>query len=294
MRDSVADGDIAPLDSFSAERGRRLFRAIFSGLLIRPLALIIPFISVPLFLKYLGNERYGLYEVVIGASAWLSLSNAGLTTGLVNRLTECEVSGDRQLARRYVSSLWFAMVALCLLFTLIATMVIPLVSWADVFKVQGRAGRSEIALVLWTTALITFIQSILGVPAAAYTAAQQIEKYNYWDGACKLSILLACFVVVHTPLGLLGVALATLGAPCAVRILNMLYLFTFERPWLRPRLTSFDITLVRSAMLDGILIFLLQVASLAIISADKLIIGFVLGSSEVVGFALLSRRSWRL
>ena len=55
------------------------------------------------------------------------------------------------------------------------------------------------------------------------------------------------------------------------------------------QIRSFDITLVRSTMADGVCIFLLQIGSLAIVNADKLIIGSVLGSEKVVDFDLLSR-----
>ncbi len=72
------------------------------GLLTKPLATVITLVSVPLFLRYLGKEGYGLYQAIIAFSAQLALTNAGLSSGLVNKLTDCHVSGDRELARRPV------------------------------------------------------------------------------------------------------------------------------------------------------------------------------------------------
>jgi O-antigen/teichoic acid export membrane protein len=289
MIDSEPDGDEGVTDILRAERGRRLRRSIISGLLLRPLALIILIVTVPLFLKYLDKERYGLYETIIGMSMWLSLSNIGLTTGLVNKLTDCHVTGDTARAQRYVSSLWFTMIAVFGVASLLATLIIPFVQWTRVFSIHDLTARSEVALVVWATAIVTFLQSAMTIPAAAYTATQEIEKYNYWDGASKLAMLAGCALVVYTPFGLLGVAMAVLGIPCAVRAINTIILFAFERPHLRPKLKCFELAMVRSMLADGICIFVLQMASIAIFQTDKLIIGSVLNGEKVADFAILGR-----
>jgi O-antigen/teichoic acid export membrane protein len=289
MIESEPDGDEGVTDILRAERGRRLRRSIISGLLLRPLALIILIVTVPLFLSYLGKERYGLYETIIGLSMWLSLSNIGLTTGLVNKLTDCEVAGDTARAQRYVSSLWFTMIGVFGIATLLASISIPFIPWTRVFTIEDLTARSEVALVVWATALVTFLQSAMTIPAAAYTATQQIEKYNYWDGASKLAMLTACVLVVHTRCGLLGVAMAVLGIPCAIRVINTIILFVFERPALRPKLSCFEAGMVQSMLADGICIFVLQMASIAIFQTDKLIIGSVLDARQVADFAILGR-----
>jgi O-antigen/teichoic acid export membrane protein len=101
IKESVDLGAHAP---HRAERGRRLRHAVATSIMIKPLAVVIPLITVPLFLGYLGKERYGLFESIGAIGAWLALSDVGLALGLVNRLPECYVSGDQKLARRYIST----------------------------------------------------------------------------------------------------------------------------------------------------------------------------------------------
>src|SRR5688500_4547367 len=60
-----------------AERTRRIRLSLLTSLLFRPLAFITPMIAIPLFLRYLGNARYGLYESVAALAAWLGMSNLG-------------------------------------------------------------------------------------------------------------------------------------------------------------------------------------------------------------------------
>ena len=114
-----------------AARGRRLRLSIITSLLVKPLALVITAVTVPLFLRYLGEERYGLYESIGALAAWIALTDAGLGLGLINRLTECHVSGDDHLARRYVSS-----------FSVAQLLSAPL--WG---RVSDRYGRRPILLI---------------------------------------------------------------------------------------------------------------------------------------------------
>jgi O-antigen/teichoic acid export membrane protein len=69
---------------------------------------------------------------------------------------------------------------------------------------------------------------------------------------------------------------------------NTFWLFK-RKPWIRPRLASFDRTLVRSTLHDGLLLFLLQSSVLALFSCDTLIIGTVIGVSSVRQYAIIGK-----
>src|SRR5258706_12612799 len=110
-------------------RERRIKLAILTSILVRPLALIVPVVTVPLFLKYLGSERYALFELISAMAMWLALRDAGLVSGLVNRLQNCQVSGEEALARRYVSSLVVALGAVALFAIVLLSIAVPLIDW---------------------------------------------------------------------------------------------------------------------------------------------------------------------
>jgi O-antigen/teichoic acid export membrane protein len=274
------------------ERNRRLIRSIVAGVLTRPLAIAISFVSVPLFLRYLGAERYGLYEAIVAMSAWLSLSNAGVTYGLINKLTDCNVSGDRQLARRYVSSLFFAYLGVSIVLVVLASLATPLIHWQALFPTSDAEARAEVPWVVWATAVTTFAALIAGLPYAGYAAYQEMDRNNLWDGAAKLATLAGCFAVVRIvppQWGLLGVAMVMLALPTFVRAINTLLFFTVEKPWLRPSRALFDVKLLRSAFAEGIYIFVLQMGAIVIFQTDKMIISSVLGGEQVAAFAVLGR-----
>jgi O-antigen/teichoic acid export membrane protein len=276
-------------DDHRGTRGRRLRAAILTSILARPLSVVISVVSLPLFIKYLGGERYGLYESVAALAVWLAMTNAGLSLGLQNRLQDCYVSGDRALARRYVSSLSVALLALALLGVVALTVAVPLIDWQRVFPTSTpEAGRGT-ALAVWVAGVLTLAGVALGVPHVAYVAYQETHVLNLWDGAAKLATLGACVAVVWTRWGLVGVILASSGTAVLVRAVNAVWFFLAEKPWLRPSPRCFDRNLLRLTIHEGVFLFILQAATALIFSTDKLIIGNRLNAGSVTAYAVVGK-----
>lgn len=288
MPDAV-DPATAATHSLRAERIRRLKRTFISSVLMRPLAVITPIIIAPMFLRYLGAERYGLYETVISLASFIGMSNAGITLGLVNKLTDCHVSEDKLLARRYVSSLSVALLFIAMIGITLASLAVPFIHWKSFLKIDGPVAAFETPWAIWLTAIFTLLGIAAGVPRAIYVAYQDMEINNYWDGASKVLVLLACLTTVYTPWGLIGVALAVVGVPTLVRIANSFSLFTWEKPWLRPSRELFEVSLIRTAMVQGICLFILEMSVWTLFQSDNMLISLLLGAKFVAGYALIGK-----
>src|SRR5262245_54292250 len=164
------------------ERAKRLKLSVLTSILIRPLAFLTPFISLPLFLNYLGQERYGLYESVGALAAWFSLTSAGFGMGLVNRLADCQVSGDREMARRYVSSLGIGMAVLGAILIVLVTAITPFVNWQILFKCQDPRAIAESPWAVWVSGVISLLTLGVNICFIIYFSHQELHRYNIWDG----------------------------------------------------------------------------------------------------------------
>jgi O-antigen/teichoic acid export membrane protein len=272
-----------------ALRMRRIKLAIFSSVLVRPLAVVIPLITVPLFLKYLGSDRYALFELIGAMAMWLALSDAGLGAGLVNRLQTCHVNGDELLARKYVSSLTITLGTIVLVAIVLLSIAVPLIHWERIFETKDPLARLEMPWAVWVAGTLTLIGSVSNLSFAVYNAYQEQHRFAVWDALSRVLTLVCCLAIVHTRWGLVGVLFAAYGMSGLVRLVNAVVLALYEKPHLRPSFALFDIRLVRSALGDGIYMFVLQLAVVAIFQSDKLIIGTVLKTTDVVPFSVVGR-----
>ena len=188
-----------------------------AGLILKPLALLSPLVTTPLLVRYLNKEGFGLFTAIVGFAMLLGLSNIGMQQGLVNRLIDCHVSGDRALARRYISSLTVVLGAVMLAMLLFWTGAATLVPWGSVFKVHDARAAHETPWVVWITGVSVLAGLVLMTPSAVYVAHQEHAIAYRWEGAGRIATLLACIAVVYTPFGLIGVAVAASVTPVLVQ-----------------------------------------------------------------------------
>lgn len=275
-------------DSHRVQRSKRLTLSILSSLLTKPLAFVVPLVTVPLFLRYLGKEGYGVYESVGALAAWVTLSNAGLGMGLMNRLTDTYVSGDRALARRYVSTMVLATVVVAVGGTLALAALTAAVDWPAHFPDVGPLLRGQIPWAVFAAGALTLLGLVLPV-SPIYTAHQEIHRGNAWDAVARVVGLGACVAVTYTSWGVVGVVLAASGVPLLVRLVNTADLFLREKPWLMPSLRQFDPGVLRSMLTQGVCFLVLQAGVVAIYESDKLIILKLLGPEAVARYAIPGR-----
>ena len=100
---------------FHVGRGGRAKLAISTSLLTRIVGACVSLINVPVAVRYLGNEGYGLLIVVVSVVGWIQLSNMGLGLGLQNALTEQVALGNKKAQQELVSTTFFALLGIAVL-----------------------------------------------------------------------------------------------------------------------------------------------------------------------------------
>lgn len=271
-------------------RDRRLRQSVGSALLFKPLAVIVPLVTLPLFLAYLGPARYGLYESAGAIAIWLAMSNVGMGVGLINRLTECEVHGDRGLAGRYVSTLAFTLSGIAAAMIGVALVLIPMLPWSAWLKIADGQAATEATGAIQAACILTAVGVVAGMAGSIYTGYQESHRNIIWDGIAKTVTLAAAFLVVLAPhWGTIGVLVATTGVPVLVRIANLGWLLWIEKPWLRPRWAEFDRGLLSRLLGDGLIMFFLQAACVLLFQSDKLVIATGRGLEEVAAYSVVGR-----
>lgn len=277
-------------DELRRRRERRIRQSVGASLLFKPLAVIVPLVALPLFLAYLGPVRYGLYESAGAIAIWLAMSNVGMGVGLINRLTECEVHGDRALARRYVSTLAWTLCGIATAVIVAAVILVPLFPWSRWLRIEDVEAAAEAACAIQVACMLTALGVVAGLAGSIYTGYQESHRNVAWDGLAKVATLAAAFLVALAPgWGTVGVLMASTGVPVAVRLVNLAWLFGVEKPWLRPTLAGFDRGLLGRLLGEGILMFLLQAACMLLFQSDKLVIATGRGMEDVAAYSVVGR-----
>src|SRR6516162_4902938 len=139
----------APFTRASADPGRERYRrasiTASTSYISKGLTILTGFVSVPLTVRYLGAERYGVWLTISRLLIWISLTDFGLAgNALVNVLSEAVGNDDREAARHYAASAFWALVAISLVIGAVFTAAFHLVPWRAVFRVSDATSTQEL------------------------------------------------------------------------------------------------------------------------------------------------------
>lgn len=271
------------------ERNRSLKRNVLVSILVRSLSILVPLVMVPILLRYLGKELYGVFELLSGFSIWLGMGNVGLSYGLMNFLTVCFAEDDQAKAKELISTFFVVSLVLLGVMTVVGFLATFTLPWTSLLKLSVPISGAELDLVLCAAVLFTLLTVFCGIMDAVYGADQNFALVSIWDSASKVLATLAVVVLSFTKWGLLGAVVAGIGVPALVKLVGVVDLFQFRLPRIKPNIAFYRGQLLRVLLIDGVLMLFLTLSFAGIFQIDKMFLGVLIGATAVATFSIMAK-----
>lgn len=271
------------------DRIRRILLTGGASALARVVQISTSLITVPVTLKYLGNERFGLWMTISSVLAMAAFADFGVGNGVLNAVAKAYGRDDIEAIRKAVSSGFAILTSLAALLLLSFFLIYPHIDWSGFFRVSSTQARMEAGPALAVFACCFALNISLDVVQRVQLGLQQGYLYGMWQLSGSVFGLVGILAGIwfHASLPLLIVAIA--GAPVLSTIMNAIHFFGFLRPDLRPSIGMVSMeTAIRIVRL-GSLFFVLQLAVSVSYSSDNVILTRVLGPLAVAQYAVPSR-----
>jgi O-antigen/teichoic acid export membrane protein len=263
----------------------RLLRNIVGSFLTRAVNLGAAAIVVPLAVKSLGTGDYGLFAVILSAVTFFAVADLGLGLALVNPVALAESQKQTGKARALISQIWF--------FLLVVAGALFVAGSGTILAMHWRGAG---ALADWSTAQIWLLVMALvcaGLPAGLTQRVLFALDRNYeaslWQTGGRVLAVLGSVVAYVLRLGMHGFILAALALPLLAGWISTAWLYLYSRPDLAPTRTQFSLGAVARNIPSGLRYLLLQLAQLAELSLDVILVGSFLGAHQVAAFDLVTR-----
>jgi O-antigen/teichoic acid export membrane protein len=270
----------------ASERHRRIVLSAIAAAAARAVTVLSGLVTVPLAVRYLGPERYGLFIAIASLVALLSWADFGIGNGVLTRVADAHGRDDRDAVRTAVSSAFFVLVGIAVLLGAVFALIAPAVPWGDLFNVASGLAESEAGPAVAVFVGCTLVAMPLGVAQRAQLAFQEGFLASLWIGAGSVLGLIGLVLAIELDAGLPWLVAATAGGPAVALLLNAAWLFGRQRPWLRPSVHAWDGDVAHRIVQTGFLFLILQVAMAVAYESDALIVARVLGVEEVTVFAV--------
>ena len=245
-------------------------------------------VAVPLLLRYLGAERYGIWVTLASATALLAFADFGLGNGLMNLVARSFGRSDEHEAAAAISSAFFLLTAVALAFGFVFLLIYPSVQWDRVVNAPrstaGEVGPAAFAFV------ITFLIGLpLSVVPRVFFGYQQGARAALFSAAGSALGLVAILLAIRAGLGLAWLVLAASVPPILGPILGFFDLFVRRSRELRPRVALVSHRMVAILIRTGVLFLILQVAASLAFQSGIVIAAHAIGPSAAADLSVLQR-----
>ena len=275
---------------FHVGRGGRAKLAISTSLLTRIVGAGVSLINVPVAVRYLGNEGYGLLIVVVSVVGWIQLSNMGLGLGLQNALTEQVALGNKKAQQELISTTFFALLGVAVLLAVAAVVAFPLINWARIFPLPSDRFAAALPKVVALTFGCFISTTLWGFIQPIYAARLELHIYNLQGVVASVAGLVGLLVVVYLKGGLLGVAISNIGITAAFTAgFGLWTILGRGLKELRPRWSDIRATAWHNVYRTGLGFFLLQICAVAAFQSDAFIISRFLPIGMVTPYSVGQR-----
>lgn len=270
-------------------RYKRAALAGFGAAIAKVTAALVGVVSVPLTIRYLGTERFGIWMTVSSLLPLLSFADGGMGNGLINAISAAHGNDADDRARRAVSTAFYALLLVAAMLVAAGVTVTPRIDWGHLFTLKSSASSGEIAPTILALLLCVAAALPLGVATRVQVGFQDGLSANLWQAVGNLIGLCGVIVVARLHLGLVALVLATTGAGTGGLLLSFLVEFGIKRRGLRPTVSAFSWTECRSLLKIGASFLTLQVIALVCFYGDNIIIAARLGVAEVSLYAITQK-----
>lgn len=275
---------------FHAGRGGRAKLAITTSLVSRVITTATSFVILPISVRYLGNEGYGLLATITSVVGWLQFTNMGVGLGLQNALTEETARGNFQAQRELISTAFFSLLAIGAILAIAGLVAFPYINWLSVFPPTTGRFVAEIPWAVLTVFVGLVSTIILGFVNPIYAARQELHIASVQATVTSVMTLLGTFAAVYFNWGLLGLTLCTIGATGVMQWSFALWtLYGRGLVQLHPSLGKVNRKSAGRIYSNGISFFLLQLCNIAFFQIDAFLIAHFLTVNQVTPYSVAQK-----
>jgi len=196
--------DVSTEAGRSKERYRRAILTVLASGVAKGAAVLTVLISVPLTVRYLGSERFGLWMTISSFTALLQFADLGMGNGLLNAVSDANGRGDVVVARRYVASGFYLLFGIAAILVAAFALAYPWIPWPHVFNVGSTAAIKEAGPAMVVLVVCLALNLPLGVVQRVQLAYQEGYVGNLWQAAGSLMTLTGVLLAIHFRGGLPG------------------------------------------------------------------------------------------
>lgn len=269
----------------SKERTRNYLRQIKGAVVYKAAAMAASFLAIPLMIRYLGQEQFGVWATLLTVISWIVFFDLGIGNGLRNKVAESLAKGETDEAATYIGSAYTLLGLIALALWLVLAIAAYWIPWQTVFNTLA-VPEATLRKTIQITAFFIVLNFWVALVAALLGAVQRTSLVALGQLISNALVLaLVFFLSKATEASINSLAFAY-GISLVTANIALSVWFYRDRPELRPRL-YLDKSHISPLLGIGLQFFVIQLAVLVIFTTDKILITQLFGPKDVTQYEVV-------
>lgn len=267
----------------SENRTRNYFKQLKGSLVFKLLAIGSSFLIIPLMIKYLGNEQYGIWSTLLSIVSWIVLFDIGIGNGLRNKISESFAKDNKKEAQNYISTAYVMIGAISISLLIIFLVSSSFIPWQSVFN-TSILPNSELKSIVNITVCFLFINFWLSLINQVFNGLQKtsIVVFNqFLSNAFALFSVYILYKYFESSLFKLAFVYGLSLIASSVLLSIWFYAKNCE---LLPKIQNYRKNYAKSITSLGFQFFIIQIAVVVIFTTDKILITQLFGPEHVSSY----------
>lgn len=259
---------------------------IFGSGTLKLIAFAINYAYIPIVLKYLGYERFGVWSVVLTIISWVSFFDIGIGNGLINTLVKSITSRDGK-SRTIISSSYFILFIILTPLAFLVIIISKVIDLGSIFgiTIAGENINNVLVLCILSLICVTFLSLNKNILLAIQKA--------YLVGVIELIIQIINLlgILIAYKIGyssILSVAVIYCVSMLLVNLIAFI-LLNFAKEEVRVSIGYVDYRTGYSIFKIGLQFLIIQLCGIILFSTDNVIISNLYGPSEVTPYTIVNK-----
>lgn len=256
--------------------------------LFRIIGILLGFVTIPITLNYLGDERFGIWQTMLSMISWATFANFGIANGLRNIVTKMIGNDEESKLKHNISSAYFFVSKISIVIFILLLSIIIIIDTQSVFK-NTIISSKEIKVAFMIVAINFCVNFVIGI---CNSIAYGIHK-SYYVTIQQTVISLGTLVLIYffnivTKPSIINVAVIYSFINTLGNIVLSVIVFN-DNKRLRP-VFNYNKNKVDKKMYSlGLQFFVVQIAALILASTDNFLVSTLIGSENVTYYSIVNK-----
>lgn len=232
-------------------RSRSIRLAVVTSFLSKAGTVLLQLLSIPIAVRVLGREEFGLYTTVNLTLSTISVLQVGVGPALTHGLTRARAAGDDAAQRELGSSAFYLMAGIALLAGLLLAAVLVFVPLPAIYGSAFAGSEQALRPALWTGLALFLMIFVLNLTERVREGHLETASNNLWGAAGNVMAALFVGVGVWWLPEVWFLVVAVHGAMVVAKLCNTAALWR-KHPLMIPSPAFFRAARARGLFADGL------------------------------------------